>query len=90
MTPDERKRMIDTISETSDRLTELARRFDRLRWMAEKDASDAFVHLACAAGQMTEASLEQLSTLLDLMFIAQQKMPLTENQLLLAKRGRFD
>lgn len=89
MDPDDRKRMIESINETSDRLTELARRFDRLRWMAEKDASDAFVQLACAAGQMTESSLSQLSTLLDLMFVAQQKMPLTESQRLMAKRG-FD
>lgn len=86
MNPDERKRMFEEICATSDRLTELARRFDRLRWMAEKDTSDAFIDLAHAAGKMTEASLEQLSTLLDLMFIAQQKMPLTEAEKLLGRR----
>lgn len=31
----ERERRRDAIRETSDRLTELARRYDRLRWMAE-------------------------------------------------------
>lgn len=67
---DEQKRQIDEIRATSDRLTELARRFDSLRWMAEHDASGAFINLACAAGEMTEASLAQLSTLLDLMYRA--------------------
>lgn len=67
---DEQKRQLDEILATSDRLTELARRFDRLRWMAERDASGAFVNLACAAGKMTEASLAQLSTLLELMYRA--------------------
>ena len=66
----DRERNLDTIRHTSDRLTELARRFDNLRWMAEKDASDAFINLAMAAGKMTEASLEQLATLLDLMYRA--------------------
>jgi hypothetical protein len=73
MSDDERKRKLDEIREISDRLTELARRFDRLRWMAEKDASTAFLRLAEAAGQMTEASLAQLATLLDLLFQAQMK-----------------
>lgn len=73
MGEDERKRIIESICETSDRLTELARRYDRLRWMAQNDASGAFVRLADAAGKMTEASLSQLATLLDLMFTAQMK-----------------
>lgn len=67
---DERKRQLDSIRATSDRLTEIARRFDNLRWMAENDASGAFINLADAAGKMTEASLEQLATLLDLMYRA--------------------
>ena len=70
---DERKRLLDSIRETSDRLTELARRFDRLRWLAEKDASGHFLRMADAAGQMTESSLAQLATLLELLFIAQMK-----------------
>ena len=73
MTDDDRKRLLDSICETSDRLTELARRFDRLRWIAEKDASGSFLRLADAAGQMTESSLAQLATLLDLLFQAQMK-----------------
>lgn len=71
MTSDERKRLLESIRETSDRLTELGRRFDRLRWMAEKDSSEAFLRLADAAGKMTESSLSQLATLLDLLFAAQ-------------------
>lgn len=74
MTEDDRKRMIDSIAGTSDRLTELARRFDRLRWMSDKDASGAFLQLADAAGKMTESSLGQLSMLLDILFSTQLKM----------------
>jgi hypothetical protein len=66
----ERERTLDDIRRISDRLTELARSFDNLRWMAENDASDAFLNLAMATGKMTEASLEQLATLLDLMYRA--------------------
>ena len=73
---DERKRQLEAIRRTSDKLTELARRYDRLRWMAEKDvASDAFVNLATTAGEMTLASLDQCSTLLEIMFNAQAKEP---------------
>ena len=73
MTPDERERALDRIRKDSDQITEIARMFDRLRWMAEKDASDAFVDLALAAGKMTRASLRQTGTLLELMFTAGQK-----------------
>ena len=73
MTSDERSRCIESIRATSDRLTELARRYDGLHWMAEKDASDAFLNLADAAGKMAEASLQQLGTLLEIMFSAQAK-----------------
>lgn len=67
----ERERRLDTIRETSDRLTELARRYDRLRWMAEQDCSESFLRLAEAAGVMTESSLAQLSTLLDILFASE-------------------
>jgi hypothetical protein len=67
---DERKQTLDEIRRISDRLTTLSRRYDNLRWMAENDASGAFLNLAMAAGKMTEASLEQLATLLDLMYRA--------------------
>ncbi len=65
---DDRKRKLDSIRKSSDKLTELARRFDRLRWAAEEDASDAFVELADTAGKMTVAQLDQLSALLEIMF----------------------
>ena len=70
----DRERRLDTIRETSDRLTELARRYDRLRWMAEKDCSESFLRLAEAAGVMTESSLAQLSTLLDILFASEFKV----------------
>lgn len=68
MTTDERSRTLDAIRQHSDHLTELARRYDRLRWMAEKDASDAFLQLAETAGKMTRDQLAQLGTLLDIMW----------------------
>lgn len=72
----DRERRLDTIRQTSDRLTELARRYDRLRWMAEHpNATGAFLDLAEAAGLMTESSLGQLSTLLDILFSSQLKLP---------------
>lgn len=71
---DIRKRHLDAIRQSSDRLTELARRYDRLRWMAEQDhRSEAFVNLACAAGELTSSQLESLGTLLEIMFNACQK-----------------
>ena len=77
MTTDERARALDRIRKDSDQITEIARMFDRLRWMAEKDASDAFVDLALTAGKMTRASLRQTGTLLELMFTAGQKTEAT-------------
>ena len=72
---DLRKRQIESINKTSDRITELAHRFDNLRWMAEQPhRSDAFVNLACAAGELIEASLEQLATLLEILFNAGTKV----------------
>lgn len=71
----DRERRIDAIRETSDRLTELARRYDRLRWMAEKDcATDAFINLAEAAGSITESSLKGTATILDILFSSQVKV----------------
>lgn len=54
----ERDRRLDVIRKTSDTLTELARRYDRLRWMAEQDASDAFMALAEAAGMGAACRLD--------------------------------
>ncbi|NJL44550.1 MAG: hypothetical protein HC945_04550 [Nitrosarchaeum sp.] len=67
----DREYRLDAIRQSSDRLTELARRYDRLRWMAEQThSSDAFVNLACAAGELTTSQLESLGTLLEIMFNA--------------------
>lgn len=72
---DDRERRLDSIRKSSDTLTELARRYDRLRWMAEEDCSDAFLALAEAAGAMTVGSLSQLAVLLELLRSAQAKGP---------------
>ena len=50
-----------------------ARGYDQLRWKAEADASDAFLVLAESAGKMTEASLDQLATLLEIMWGINEK-----------------
>lgn len=65
----ERGRRLDAIRAYSDQLTELARRYNRLRWMAEAtEATDAFIGLAEAAGKMSVASLEQLGALLEILW----------------------
>ena len=70
----DRNKQLDSIRKTADKLTELARRFDRLRWMAEQPhRSDAFINLACVAGEMTEASLDQTATLLEILWNAETK-----------------
>ena len=69
----ERERALDEIRKSADRLTELARMYDRLRWMAEKDCSDAFISLALSAGKMTESALSQTATLLEILFEIDQK-----------------
>lgn len=66
LTPDERARKLDAIRQSSDKLTELARHFDRMKFQAEKGSSDAFINLVDAAGRMTTSSLGQLATLLEL------------------------
>jgi hypothetical protein len=74
MATTERDRRLDKIREYADKLTELARRYDRLKWMAEEEkTTDAFVVLAEAAGVMTVASLDQLGTLLEIMWNTQQR-----------------
>ena len=67
LTPDDRKRTLDRIVRHADHLTEVARRYDRLRYMAEKDCSDAFLMLADCAGDMACAQLDQLATMLEIM-----------------------
>lgn len=69
----ERERALDEIRQTADRMQELARIYDRLRWMAEKDASDAFLTLALTAGKMTIAAHEQTATLLEILFEVDRK-----------------
>lgn len=68
MDSDARERRLDSIRRTADRITDIARAYDRLRYVAEKDASGAFLDLAEAAGKMTESSLDSLATLLELMW----------------------
>lgn len=71
LSEDERQKILDDVRQHSDRLTELARAYDRLKYLAERTdpnpASDAFLQIAAAAGEMTEASLQQLATLLELL-----------------------
>lgn len=70
----DRERRLNAIRATNDRLTELARRYDNLRWMAEQPTtSTAFLDLAEAAGAMTEASLAQCGTILEILFQSQMK-----------------
>lgn len=68
MDSDTRERRLDSIRRTADRITDIARAYDRLRYVAEQDASGAFLDLAEAAGKMTESSLDSLATLLELMW----------------------
>lgn len=71
----DRNRRLDQIGQYADQLTELARRYDRLRWMAEKDdSSDAFVALAEQAGSMTTASLQGLANLLEILWVGVGKV----------------
>lgn len=68
-----RERRLDNIRATADKLLGVARKYDELRWKAEQDGSDAFLALAEQAGKMTEASLDQLATLLELMWQVKDK-----------------
>lgn len=67
-TEDERKRRLDNIRKQADQISELARRFDRLKYMAEQDPTDSFLVLVESAGAMTLTSLSQLGTLLELLY----------------------
>ncbi len=71
----DRERRLDKIREHADRLHEVARRYDNLRWMAEKDASDAFLALAEAAGALTVDSLSQTATMLEILMSANKEKP---------------
>jgi hypothetical protein len=62
----ERERRLDNIRQRSDRLYEVAHRYSRLKWMAEQDASDLFLVLTEAAGDL---SLEKLKSAGDLLYI---------------------
>ena len=63
-----RKHRLEQIAKHADKLTELSKAYDRLRWMAEEDASDAFLDLTEAAGQMTVDNLRQLGSLLEILW----------------------
>lgn len=69
----ERERRLDNIRKTADKILNVARGYDQLRWKAEQDGSDAFLVLAESAGKMTEASLDQLATLLEIMWGIDEK-----------------
>lgn len=75
MTPSKsRERRLDAIRRYSDQLTELGRRYDRLRWMAEREeCSDAFLTLAEAVGKLSIASLQQLGALLEILRTAHDR-----------------
>jgi hypothetical protein len=68
---------LDAIRRHTDRFNELAKAYDRLRILAEKDGStDAFLALVDAAGTLTTCGLDQLGRLLEAwqsLEIAQEK-----------------
>jgi len=65
----EREKRLDSIRKTADQLTEIARAYDRLRFMAERETtSDAFIALAEQAGKMTISNMDQLATLLEILY----------------------
>lgn len=64
----DRERRLDEIRKTSDKLTEVARAFERIRWMAEQPhRSEAFVDFACTAGRLVEDQLQSAATLLEIL-----------------------
>jgi len=70
----ERERRLDAIRQHADRLNEISRGYDRLRWMAEQEtSSDAFLALAETAGIMTLSFLQQTATLLEILWKAGSK-----------------
>lgn len=74
MKVDDRKRRVEAIRKHADQLHEIARRYERLRWMAEEEkTSTAFLELAEAAGDMTVSSMQQLGTLLAILWRSGKK-----------------
>lgn len=74
LTQDDRSRLIESINITADKLTGVARAYDRMRFQAEKSiATDAFLQLTDQAGKMTLSSLDQLARLLELLYLANNK-----------------
>lgn len=70
----DRERRLDVIRRRSDRFTELARQYDRLRYAAEKPtSSEPFIRLTEQAGLMVDEGLNQAGHLLELLFSLSQK-----------------
>lgn len=67
MRTEDQSRKLEQVQRASDILHTVADRYARLRWLAENDASGAFIDLAAAAGELTVANLAKLSTLLELL-----------------------
>lgn len=71
MTNDERKRTLEAINLAADKIVEVGRAFDRMRFQCEKPATtDAFLQLTHTAGAMTLANLDHLATLLECLYRA--------------------
>lgn len=72
---DKRDQRLDQIRKTADRLEELAKSYQRLRWLAEQEnASDVFIALAETCGMMTTCSLRQLGATMEMLWSAQEKV----------------
>ena len=70
-----REQRLDAIRATADRLTKLARGFESLRWLAEHDdASPAFLVMVESAGQLAEENLDQLSSLITILWKINQEV----------------
>lgn len=68
MTTDERKQALEDIAKVADQLDEVARRFKRLRNLAnELNPSEPFVVLVHTAGLMARDRLHELGTLLEIL-----------------------
>lgn len=76
MTPDDRSRLLESINESADKIVEIGRAFDRMRFQCEKPATtDAFLQLTNQAGKLTLGSLDQLATLLECLYDAGVSRP---------------
>jgi len=70
----DRQQRLDAIRKYSDKLTDLARAYDRLRWMAEQPGrTDAFMTLAEAAGALTIDGLAQTATVLEILMRSEKE-----------------